>query len=171
MTDKSESKRVLWMAQSASARQMNQIVKKNVTVLIPNWIEQPQMHQTKLRTNDRLQDVQRALSMDGANHKWFHGGSICFCAHRASNQLFLWVSLHVFSAHVFFSFQPSLVTITQTSMHVPLHVLIIHHSPSMKDVHSISTEGQSVFLTPSLGWLNPSSPIPHFLSHQRRPRH
>ena len=98
-------------------------------------------------------------------------GSIIFCDYRASTQHFLWVSLHVFSAHVFFGFQPLLVTMTQTSMHVPLHVLIIHHSPSRKDVHSISTEGQSALPTPSLGWLNPSSPIPQFLSHQRRPRH
>ena len=77
----------------------------------------------------------------------------------------------MFSAHVFFGFQPLLVTMTQTSMHVPLHVLIIHHSPSRKDVHSISTEGQSALLTPSLWWFNLSSSIPQFLSHQRRQRH
>ena len=49
-------------------------------------------------------------------------------------------------------------------MHVPLHVLIIDHSPSRKDVHSISTEGQSALPTPSLGWLIPSSPTPNSFS-------
>ena len=77
---------------------------------------------------------------------------------------FLRVSLHVFSAHVFFGFQPLLVTMTQTFMHVPLHVLIIHHSPSRKDVHSISMEGQSTLPTPSLGWLIQTSPTPNSFS-------
>ena len=32
---------------------------------------------------------------------------------------------------------------SKTSMHVPLHVLIIHHSTSMKLFHSFSTDGQT----------------------------